>query len=116
MLLSKMDAYGRLVYAYYKGLPSTEIIERDDHWFDVSVGAPAYFAPFEKWPSIEQRAMRDVRGRVLDVGCGAGRVALHLQARGHDVVAIDVSPLAVKTCRLRGVRNARVCSVTSINR
>jgi SAM-dependent methyltransferase len=116
MLSPRTDAYGGLVYAHYKGLPSTEIIERDDHWFGVSAGTPAYFAPFEKWPSVERRAMQLVRDRVLDVGCGAGRVALHLQARGHDVVAVDISPLAVKTCRLRGVRDARVCSVTRISR
>jgi SAM-dependent methyltransferase len=116
MLSPKTDAYGGLVYAHFKGLPSTEIIERDDHWFGVSPGAHAYFAPFERWPSVERRALQLVRGRVLDVGCGAGRVALHLQARGHEVVAVDVSPLAVKTCRLRGVRNARVCSVTRIGR
>jgi SAM-dependent methyltransferase len=116
MLSPKTDAYGGLVYAHYKGLPSTEIIERDDHWFGVSPGAPAYFAPFEKWPSVERSAMQLVHGRVLDVGCGAGRVALHLQARGHEVVAVDISPLAVKTCRLRGVRDARVCSVTRIGR
>ena len=29
MLSPKADAYGGLVYAHYKGLPSTEIIERD---------------------------------------------------------------------------------------
>ena len=59
--------------------------------------------------------MRFVRGRVLDVGVGAGRVALHLQDRGHDVVAIDVSPLAVEVCRRRGVRDARVCSFERID-
>jgi len=58
--------------------------------------------------------MRYARGRALDVGCGAGRVALHLQARGHSVVAIDSSPLAVKTCRLRGVRDARVLPITRV--
>jgi SAM-dependent methyltransferase len=114
--MSVEDAYGRLVYAHYRGLSSAEIIERDDHWFGVSTGAPAYFAPFEEWPSVERHAMQLARGRVLDVGCGAGRVALHLQTRGHKVVAVDVSPLAAKTCRLRGVRDARVCSVTQISR
>src|SRR6476646_5174078 len=115
MLSSKTDAYGRLVYDYYKGRPSAEIVERDDHWFAVSSGARAYFAPFEQWPSVEQRAMRHVRGRVLDVGAGAGRVALHLQARGHDVVSIDVSPGAVEVCRRRGVRDARVCAIEDVD-
>lgn len=109
------DAYGQLIFAHYNGLPSAEVIERDDHWFDLSAGAPDYFAPFEKWPSVERRAIHSARGRVFDVGCGAGRVALHLQARGHDVVAIDISRLAIKTCTLRGVRDARVCSVTGVS-
>jgi len=116
MLSPRKDAYGGLIYAHYRGLPSVEIIERDDGWLGVSTGAPSYFAPFEKWPSHQRQAMKHVRGTVLDVGCGAGRVALHLQARGHEVVAIDLSPLAVKTCRLRGVRDARVCPITRVDR
>ena len=42
--------------------------------------------PFRRWPANERRAMRFVRGRVLDVGCGAGRVCLHLQDSRRDVV------------------------------
>lgn len=56
-----------------------------------------------------------MRGRVLDVGAGAGRVALELQARGHDVVAIDVSPGAVEVCRRRGVRDARVMAFEDVD-
>jgi SAM-dependent methyltransferase len=53
---------------------------------------------------------------VLDVGCGAGRVALHLQERGHDVVGIDLSPLAIEVSRRLGVKDARELAVTHVSR
>ncbi|MDG6899020.1 MAG: class I SAM-dependent methyltransferase [Nitrososphaerota archaeon] len=46
-----------------------------------------------------------MKGKVLDVGCGAGRVALYLQGWGLDVVGVDNSPFALRVARLRGVRN-----------
>jgi SAM-dependent methyltransferase len=52
---------------------------------------------------------------VLDVGVGAGRVALELQSRGHEVVGIDVSPLAVEVARRRGVRHAEVCGFDDVD-
>jgi SAM-dependent methyltransferase len=61
--------------------------------------------------------MRFVQGgRALDVGCGAGRVSLYLQRRGLRVTAIDNSPLAVRVCRRRGVREARVLAIEQIPR
>jgi cyclopropane fatty-acyl-phospholipid synthase-like methyltransferase len=57
-----------------------------------------------------------IRGRVLDVGCGPGRVALYSQEQGLEAVAIDISPLAIKTARLRGVKDARVLSITQASR
>src|SRR5262245_66440757 len=86
-----------------------EIVEREDGFINASVTGPAmYFAPFRRWPAHHRAAMRLVRGRVLDVGAGAGRVSLHLQERGHDVVAIDHSPGALEVCRRRGVVDARL--------
>jgi SAM-dependent methyltransferase len=116
MLSRAADAYGRLIHEHAHGTTLAEIIERDDGWFGTSAGAVAYFAPFAEWPAVERRALRHARGRVLDIGCGAGRVALHLQERGHAVVGIDISPLAVKTCRLRGVRDARLLNITGVDR
>ena len=59
--------------------------------------------------------MRFVRGRVLDVGCGGGRVCLHLQQRGHAVVGIDNSPGAIEVCRMRGVKDARLVSIDDVD-
>jgi SAM-dependent methyltransferase len=104
------DAYGQILLAAFEGRSAQEIMERDDGL--IYAGSPVdYFAPFRRWPAVERRAMRYVRGRVLDVGCGAGRVSLHLQARGHGVVAIDESPLAVEVARRRGVMHAEVATL-----
>ena len=110
------DAYGRLLLGFLEGDErAKEIVERDDRFIEAGLGPAVYFEPFRRWPAHGRRAMRFVRGRVLDVGAGAGRVALHLQDRGHEVVAIDISPLAVEVCRRRGVRDARVCRFEDVS-
>lgn len=37
--------------------------------------------------------------RVLDAGCGTGRLGAALHARGHDVVGVDVDPVLVEEAR-----------------
>lgn len=101
------DAYGRAMFDYHEGRRGwTPMIERDDGNVDADFGMELYFG--NKWSPPEREALRFVRGRVLDVGAGAGRIALHLQKRGHDVCAIDNSPLAVKVMKARGVKDARL--------
>jgi SAM-dependent methyltransferase len=109
------DAFGRALLDHLNGEDAHSIIERDDGFVDLDGGPAVYFDDYPRWATIERRAMRYVRGDVLDVGCGAGRVALFLQERGHEVTGIDVSPLAVKVCKLRGLRDARTQSITSIS-
>jgi SAM-dependent methyltransferase len=109
----RADAYGRILLAIHEGRRASEIMERDDGL--IYTGDPAdYFAPFRRWPRAEREAMRHSRGRVLDVGCAAGRVSLHLERRGHDVVAIDESPLAIEVARRRGVRGARTMRLADV--
>jgi SAM-dependent methyltransferase len=108
------DAYGELLLAAYEGRAAHEVMEREDGF--LYVGDPSdYFAPFRRWPAAERKAMRLVHGRVLDVGCGAGRVALHLQERGLEVVAIDTSPLALELCRRRGVKRTEERSLADVS-
>lgn len=80
-----------------------EIVERADGFVNTLPGS-RYFDPPDAWKSVDRWATEQCRGRVLDVGAGAGRAALDLQERRHDVVALDSSPGAVEVCRLRGVR------------
>jgi len=89
------------------------VIERSDGYTAIEdVGK--YFQPASRWLACEREIARHARGRVLDVGAGAGRVALHLQERRHDVVAIDTSEGAIEVSSDRGVRDARLRSVSSL--
>lgn len=109
------DAFGRMLLDHLEGRRAHEVVERSDGYVDVAGGPQAYFEPFRRWAPVERRAMRHVRGRVLDVGVGAGRVALHLQERGHDVVGIDNSPLTVEVARSRGVKDVRLLAFRDVS-
>lgn len=84
--------------------PVIEIIERDDGLIN---GAPSehYLAEPADWQPHDHRALARVRGSVLDIGCGAGRVACELQRRGIAVTGLDISPGAIEVARKRGLRD-----------
>ena len=113
-----MDVFGQQLYDHHLGLlpdEFREVGERDDDFIQVYEHPRWYFAPFDEWYSHLRKSMKYVRGRTLDIGCGAGRVSLHLQQNGVSVVGIDHSPLAIQICRERGLVDARVCPVTRIS-
>ena len=109
------DAYGRMLWAYYNGQRVFEIAERDDGYISASNLPKLYFSDYEDWPQHEKKAMEYVKGRVLDIGCGAGRHSLYLQKKGLDVLGIDNSPLAIKVCKLRGLKKAKIMSIEDID-
>jgi len=55
-------------------------------WHDAENGA--YSADLPLWEELAEEA----GGPVLDLGCGTGRVALHLARRGHATVGLDLAP------------------------
>lgn len=109
------DAIGQFMQDYWNHGESLELVERDDG-FIAAGDAAAYFASYRNWAACEKRAIKQARGRVLDIGCGVGRHAIYLQERGHEVLGIDVSPLALKVARLRGLRKTRVLPITNVTR
>jgi len=111
----QQDAFGNALFDTYRRREVCAVIERDDGYVDSDRSLETYFAGYEKWARVEQRAVQCATGRVLDIGAGAGRHALYLQTKGLRVTAIDVSPAAVKLCRLRGIKDARVKELAQLN-
>lgn len=107
------DAFGQVLWCCLQGGSAVEIIEREDGFIEMG-GGISYFSQYDVWPEIQKQAFEYVMGRVLDIGCGAGRHALYCQEVGLDVLAIDTSPLAIKVCQERGLNQAKVLPVTQI--
>ncbi|HUY62959.1 MAG TPA: class I SAM-dependent methyltransferase [Acidimicrobiales bacterium] len=98
------DAFGLALRDWSRGGTDPEVYERDDGFVDVGAGPDLFMAGPRFWPAAERRAMRYVRGTVADLGCGGGRVALHLQDRGFDVTGVDASALALRVARDQGLK------------
>ena len=109
------DTFGQLFLAQLKDPTDVvyEIIERDDRYIDAG-RVDRYMETYENWSHTEREAMSLVRGRVLDIGCGAGRIATYLQEQGHDVTGIDVSPNCLKVAKRRGLKKAKLLSIDQI--
>ena len=72
------------------------------------------FRDFKSMPKLEQKALQLCKGKILDVGCGAGSHSLYLQNKGLAVIAIDISENAIKACKLRGLKNVKVQDVLAV--
>lgn len=84
-------------------ITETSISEPDD------MNVAYLFREYAQMPKLEQKALQLAKGKILDVGCGAGSHSLYLQNKGFDVTAIDISANAIEACQLRGLQKA-ICT------
>ena len=61
------------------------------------------FRSLRDMPVLERKALKLCKGKILDVGAGAGCHALALQKQNKDVTAIDISPLSCEAMLKRGI-------------
>lgn len=109
------DLFGKAILDYQTNnspedlITETSISEADE------MSVAYLFREYKEMPKLEQKALQLVKGKVLDVGCGAGSHALYLQEKGFDVTAIDISEHAIKTCKLRGLKNCNVSDILDLD-
>lgn len=106
--IAAWEPLARALCAYHDGRLEAMITVRASLWEEEEEPAASYYRPLDQpLPAIERIALDACRGRVLDIGAGAGRHALELQGTAHEVVAIDPVPEIVAIMEQRGVRDAR---------
>jgi SAM-dependent methyltransferase len=109
------DAFGAMLKAAHDGAPAVAAIERDDG-LSTAHDPQIYFAPPAAWPPLEREACARASGRIVDIGCGAGRHSLALQRHGLAVTGIDVSAGACAVSRARGVTRVEQLDVEQLGR
>ena len=112
--MTSKDLFGEALVDHFEGRIYPLSMERDDGYIDEQ-DMSFYFKEYDQFTESERKALEYVKGRVLDIGVGAGRTALYLQKRGVEVVGIDVSENALDLCRRRGVKklvNMSACDLT----
>lgn len=106
--MDSKDLFGKALLDYQNDnytenlVTSTSISDEDE------LPLPYLFRSYKDMPKQEQKALQLVKGKVLDVGCGAGSHSLCIQGKGFEVKAIDISEGAVDVAKRRGVINVEL--------
>lgn len=110
-LTEREDPMGAAIRDYFRQGKSAQLKVLSSLFDDDEMSVAHLFRSYHEMPPLEQRALNEARGKVLDVGAGAGCHALALQERGLDVMAVDISPLSCETMKERGVANVECVNI-----
>lgn len=109
------DLFGKAILDYQTNNSPEDIITETNISEPDEMSVAYLFRSFKEMPTLEQKALQLSKGKILDVGCGAGSHALYLQEKNLNVIAIDISPNAIEACTLRGIKNAFAKNVLDLN-
>ncbi len=108
------DPIGQAVWDYLNGETGSNILVKTDIAEDEYLTPSYFFRSYEQMPVQEKEALRRCRGKILDVGAGAGAHSLWLQENGFEVDSLDISPLSCETMKKRGIRNVLLQDIYSL--
>lgn len=103
------DLYGTILKDFYNGNTDLKVLLHNHYGEAEDYPINLFFRDEAEMPEAETIALNLCKRKVLDLGAGSGNHALALQAKGFEVVAIDISEGACEVMRFRGVEKV-VCA------
>ncbi|SKB99727.1 Methyltransferase domain-containing protein [Soonwooa buanensis] len=103
------DLPGLAIKDFYEKKLKSKLYVHDQFGPKVEMPISMYFRDEVEMPELEDVALENCEGRILDVGAGAGSHALALQVKGLDVSALEISPAACEVMESRGVKDV-ICA------
>ncbi|CAM4066204.1 bifunctional 2-polyprenyl-6-hydroxyphenol methylase/3-demethylubiquinol 3-O-methyltransferase UbiG [Flavobacterium sinopsychrotolerans] len=109
------DLFGKAILDFQTNNSPEDLITETTISEEDEMSVAYLFRSYDEMPLMEQKALQLAKGKILDVGCGAGSHSLSLQnERNLDVTSIDISPNAIEACTLRGLKKAKVQDVMTL--
>jgi SAM-dependent methyltransferase len=99
------DIHGQAILKYYKGDRNASLTVYNNYDIPEEMPVEVFFRDELDFTVIENLALIECRGKVLDLGSGAGAHSLVLQERGFDVYALENSPGCIEVMKQSGVKN-----------
>lgn len=110
-----LDLFGKAILDYQTNNAPEDLITETSISDEDAMSVAYLFRSFDEMPKLEQLALQLAKGRILDVGCGAGSHSLYLQnTLNLDVTAIDISENAITACKLRGIQKTMVQDIMTL--
>ncbi|MFY7739012.1 MAG: class I SAM-dependent methyltransferase [Flavobacterium sp.] len=110
-----LDLFGKAILDFQTNNSPEDIITETNISSADEMDVAYLFRSYKEMPKLEKKALQLSKGKVLDVGCGAGSHSLHLQnTKKLEVTSIDISENAIQACQLRGLKNAKVENILDL--
>jgi SAM-dependent methyltransferase len=110
------DLFGKAILDFQTNNSPEDLITETTISEEDEMSVAYLFRDFFGMPKLEQQALLLSKGKVLDVGCGAGSHSLYLQKEKNlKVTAIDISNNAVEACQLRGISDVLKIDILEFN-
>ncbi len=99
------DIHGLAILDYYKRKQNSPLLLHNSYDEPEEMPVEVFFREEIDLTTLEHLALIECKGKVLDVGAGAGAMSLILESRGFDVIALENSPGCVEVMKMSGVSN-----------
>ena len=110
-----LDLFGKAILDFQTNNSPEDIITETNISSADEMDVAYLFRSYKEMPKLEKKALQLSKGKVLDVGCGAGSHSLYLQnEKNLEVTSIDISEKAIQSCKLRGLKNAKILNILDL--
>jgi len=85
------DIFGQALLDFQHKIFEPPLLLHNEYGFPESIPVERFFRDQDEFSDLDNFALAQVRGCVLEIGACTGRHALHLQNQGYDITTMDIS-------------------------